>query len=232
LGAEDVSIRQFFCKCSEVFVSIVDSRPQEVLCVYFKGLEVASVRQQHSASDMDYTVLCEVKYCQVDNCLINARYPVIVWPQSLPRTFFRVVVSGRRSGPLLILSEARLNVQPVDLYVEEEVVILVLRWLRDCRKAWTATIGNVASDTLPSKLLIDMLRVEPIRLAVSMQCLVTSSPDAAFGFPEWKGPGNAQQDKPFDWRPLQGGLGWFDDFLTGVFFSPLPSLFSPMSASS
>ena len=198
LGTDDVLIRQLFFKCTELIVSLVDSRPQEVVCVYFRGLEFAGVRQQHSPVDVDYTMVFETRYCQVDNCLINARFPVIVWPQSLQRTFFRLVLSGRSSGELWILSEARVSVQPLDLFVEEAVAMLLLRWRRDCKKAWPAAItlmgggSSALSSTTqgggfraPRKLLIDLLRIDPIKLTVSMQRLV-DSPVMIFGFPEWK----------------------------------------------
>ena len=231
LGADNVQIRQAFFRCSEVVFSVMDTRPQELLCVYLRGVELAAVRQEHSEEENDYSVVVEAKYCQVDNCVVAARFPVVVWPQTLPRTFARVFVAGRRSGAMLVLSEARVSVQPVDVFVEEALAVLLLRWARDCRRAWTAlsptataapTMSTPASNggvgsalaagtglgaaaSMDSQLLIDWLHVDPIKLTLSMQRLV-DDPDRLFGFPEWRGPGSGALEA-YDWRPLVSSLG-------------------------
>ncbi|KAH9257951.1 hypothetical protein BASA81_003970 [Batrachochytrium salamandrivorans] len=175
------------CLVQSVVVSFVDSFPQELACLHVTELTLALTHTSY------YALQVETKYLQVDNCLLNARLPVVLWPvRANSPHFFRFRANWNVNERVILCSLFTVSLELFDLFIDEKLLLLALRMYKECLESVQRVGPRSTSPASRSvqRIFVDKVHIDPVSFTVTVQTLV--EPFAAWSFPKWKGPGTAK----------------------------------------
>jgi hypothetical protein len=174
----------------EYGISLIDSTPEEIFFFQVKGLVIA-----YEDAPVQSTVEFSVFRLQLDNCLPNAQFPIMLAPEAVPlsqqKPFLQLSMHQSKTipgVPVSIYQYASFLMQKLKLCFEEKIMIRILASLAEFAEREKTLLGfedddNDGSDLIKlttdhlypipessvSKMFFSFLQLHPIAIDISLE---------------------------------------------------------------
>jgi len=174
----------------EFGVSMIDSTPEEIFFFQLKGLVMA-----YEDAPIQTTMEFSVFHIQLDNCLKNAQFPIVLAPEAVPPSLRKPLLqlsmhqSKTKDGvPVSIYQYASFLMQKLKLSVEERILLRLMSYASEFAENQKSLLGlddgqddgsefvvMKSSSLYPipesgaSKMFFSFLQLHPIAIDISLE---------------------------------------------------------------